>query len=96
MTCPHGGEIVSVTANTRAQADGGFILLDSDDFTITGCSFAPSGPAPCITVLWFVDAAQNLAGSNALTDSSEGQCIGPFGIQGFVSIDSTQAKGNGL
>ena len=50
MMCPHGGTVSVVSANTRMQAGGGFVLRSSDTFIIAGCALsALPTPQPCGT-----------------------------------------------
>lgn len=95
MKCPHGGTVTATTANTRAKADGAYILLASDMFSIAGCTFSPGYASPCAQVVWSTPASKNLVGSPVLTKDSVGMCIGPSGTQGKVMIVQNQLKAAG-
>lgn len=96
MKCPHGGTVTATTTNTRAKADGAYILCVSDTFSIAGCPFSTgSGPSPCAQVVWSTPASKNIVGSPVLTKDSVGMCIGPSGTQGKVMIVQNQLTAAG-
>lgn len=94
--CPHGGAIkLTPTTNAVANISGGFVLLETDLHTVSGCPFTipgtPPVPSPCLTVKW--SGGSTLIKVNqvgVLTKSSIGQCIGPTGVQGNAIIGNTQ------
>ena len=52
-SCPHQGQVTTVTTNTRVLVNGSFAATAADLFTVAGCTFAPGGAAhPCVTVDW--------------------------------------------
>jgi hypothetical protein len=96
LTCPHGGVVTASTGNVRVQAAAAYVLRSSDTFSIAGCAFATAaGPSPCSQVVWITQSMKNRVGDHALTQDSEGTCIGPSGIQGTVLIQATQTEGAG-
>jgi hypothetical protein len=99
LQCPHGGSVSAITSNTKAKADGAFILRISDTFTIAGCAFTlPSGtPHPCMQVQWMTSTLRVKAdGDLALAEGSVGMCLAADGVpQGTVLIASTQSKVQG-
>jgi len=98
LMCPHGGTVQAITTNTRAKADGGFLLRSTDTFVIAGCSLNISGmPHPCLQVQWVETALKSTVVSNpTLTDESVGLCVaGDQAVQGTVQISSTQTKVSG-
>jgi hypothetical protein len=99
MTCPHGGQVQIVTANTRVQAGGGFAVRSTDTFTIVGCPFVIAlVPHPCTQVQWAQPAQKSrVMGDFTLTEASVGLCTAADqSVQGPVSIVSTQAQVSGL
>jgi hypothetical protein len=97
MVCPHGGSVSATSSNTRVKADGAYVLRPSDTFMIAGCSFAPSGPHPCVSVSWTTAALRGkAAGDFALTTDSVGLCLAADGApQGTVSVVSAQLRARG-
>ncbi len=96
--CPHGGTVTAVSANTRAQAAGGYILRGSDTFTIAGCPFNVSGvPSPCVTVQWVqTDLNSQTMGDLTLSEASVGLCLAATQApQGTVLIMATQPRAAG-
>ena len=98
MMCPHGGTVSAVSSNTRAKADGSFILRASDTFTIAGCVLNVAGaPHPCVQVQWVQPTLQNkAAGDAALAEESVGLCkAGDQAVQGTVLVVFTQTRASG-
>ena len=100
LQCPHGGSVSITTTNTKAKADGGFIVRSSDTFTISGCPFtlpAPVGPHPCVRIQWLTTAMKVKADNNpALTRDSSGLCLAADSVpQGSVMVVNTQTKASG-
>lgn len=94
--CPHGGTITATTGNSRAQADGAFILRSSDTFSIASCPFSNGGSAsPCSQIVWSTQSLKNKVSDYVLTEDSDGMCMGPSGAQGNVVVSQTQRKGAG-
>lgn len=98
IQCPHGGQAILQTANTKVQADGGFILLESDIHPVAGCPFT-IGPkySPCVRIEWSAGSQQyKIQGKPALVMSSIGKCLGAEGAaQGVALVAQTQQKGSG-
>jgi hypothetical protein len=98
LSCPHQGSVSIICANTRAKANGEFIVRAGDTFSIAGCPFAigPT-PHPCLTVRWIVPALRNdAAGDDVLTQDSVGLCLAADQApQGTVLVQSMQARVSG-
>ena len=93
--CPHGGQVTTVSADTRVLVSGTPAALVSDQFVVAGCVFAPGGvPQPCLTVQWTTPTARTLvAGQPAITALSTGLCIAANGApNGPVIVVSTQPR----
>jgi hypothetical protein len=94
--CPHGGQLSTVSADTRVQAGGTPVALVTDQFMVAGCAFTlPSGtPQPCLTVQWSAPTARTLINSQpAITAASVGLCIAANGApNGPAIIASTQTQ----
>src|SRR5215470_231476 len=98
MMCPHGGLVNAISANTRVQAAGGFILRSSDTFIIASCPFflGPS-PHPCVLVNWVQPDTQSQVLSDfTLSEESVGLCVAADqAVQGTVLINFTQPRVSG-
>ncbi len=98
LQCPHGGTVTAATRNTRAKANGKFIVRASDTYTIAGCSYTIGPvPHPCVRVDWHVHAEHHKAhGDWSLTEDSVGYCLAADGgMQGSVVVSSTQVRAGG-
>jgi hypothetical protein len=93
--CPHGGQVTTISADTRVLASAMPVALASDQFIVAGCAFAlPSGPQPCVMVQWTAPAARVLVnGQPAITALSAGICIAANGVpNGPATVVSTQLR----
>jgi len=98
MMCPHGGTVNAISSNTKAKADGGYLLRSSDTFIIAGCPLNVAGaPHPCMQVQWVQTALKSKAiGDFTLTLDSVGLCVAADqAVQGTVLINTTQPKVSG-
>jgi hypothetical protein len=98
LQCPHGGTVNIGTRNTRAKANGNFIIRATDTYTIAGCAYTiGTVPHPCVRVDWPVHANHHQShGDWSLTESSLGLCFAADGgIQGSVVVSSTQVRAGG-
>ena len=95
ITCPHGGQAMLTTANTKSFASGGAALLETDVHPILGCPFTLPGPkpSPCIRLEWSAGASQVTINSAAVVVmSSLGKCLNAEGAIQGLAIKSTQMK----
>lgn len=95
LMCPHGGQAVLVTPNTRVSALGARVLLESDVHVVTGCPFTVGTTyMPCVRIEWSSGAARaELDGTAPLVETSIGQCLNAQGgSQGVAVIVNTQQK----
>jgi len=98
LTCPHGGTVSIVSSNTKVTVNGSPAALQSDTFTISGCSYqipaTPPIPSPCVTVQWVMSDMQTTVNSTAtLSQGSSGLCLAATQApQGSVSITAGQSK----
>jgi hypothetical protein len=93
--CPHGGQVVTISADARVLASGMPVALASDQFVVAGCAFAVGPlPQPCMTVQWLTPTVSTLvAGQPAITALSVGLCIAANGVPGGPAIvASTQPR----
>ena len=77
VMCPHGGSVTLSTSQSDAEAEGGKVILVSDEHTIAGCAFTVPGPKPqpCVKLRWQVGAASTKVNDTAVvTQSSVGLC----------------------
>jgi hypothetical protein len=99
IQCPHGGQAVLTTANSKVSAERATVLLESDVHTITGCPFTVgSSPSPCVRIDWSGGATKaQVNGTAVLLKTSIGQCLNaPGGVQGVAVIVNTQMKASAL
>lgn len=96
MQCPHGGQAILITSNTKLLVDNAPALLETDVHPVAGCPFTLPGPkySPCVRIEWTAGAAQAASNSiKVLVKSSVGKCISAEGaIQGVAIIVNTQIK----
>ena len=99
ITCPHGGQVNSVSRNAPVLVDGMPAALLNDVFTITGCPFqvqTPAGtaPRPCVTAVWTEPAVRVVvSGLPALLATSTGVAMSAEQIpQGPVIVISAQSR----
>lgn len=97
--CPHGGQVTTVSSNTRVLAGGQPVATTGDQFMVAGCAFTvpPSKPQPCVKVQWLVPATRVLVnGSPAILRTSSGLCQSADQIPGGPpSVVNTQMKAMG-
>jgi hypothetical protein len=99
MMCPHGGQVQAISSNTRAQANGGFLLRASDTFVIAGCPFILGlVPHPCMQVQWVLPATGSQAvGDFTLTEASVGLTVAAdMAVQGTVLVTMAQPRVSGI
>lgn len=100
IQCPHGGKVNLNTKNTKVDADGTKVLLESDVHTVTGCPFTLPGPkpSPCVKVEWKAGTTKaTVDGEKILMTSSVGLCkSGEGSPQGTAIISNTQQKAEGV
>jgi hypothetical protein len=94
--CPHGGQITTISANTRVLVNGMPVATMADTSLVAGCAFTvpPGKPQPCLKVQWLVPAVRVLInGQPALIQTSTGLCQSPEQIpQGPPTIVATQPR----
>ena len=95
IMCPHGGQAILMTSNTRVTAGGAPTLLESDVHVVAGCPFMVGTKyQPCVKIEWSGGAAKTSFGGTApLVQSSIGQAKSAEGmVQGMAIIVSTQME----
>lgn len=99
IMCPHGGQAILLTSNTKVSPVGVPALLESDIHPVVGCPFT-IGPkySPCIRIEWSSGATSSAVdGIPVLIQSSIGKCFSPEGaIQGVALVVNTQIKVSAL
>jgi hypothetical protein len=97
--CPHGGQVTTVSTNTRVLVGGQPVATTADQFMVAGCAFTvpPSKPQPCVKVQWLAPAMRVLVnGSPAILRTSPGLCQSAEQIPGGPpSVVNTQTKALG-
>lgn len=80
VICPHGGSVSLSTSQSDVEAEGGKVILTSDEHSISGCPFQiPAGPStkpqPCVKVKWVQGTAQAKVNDTAIVNqASVGLC----------------------
>jgi hypothetical protein len=98
MTCPHGGTVQAIPADSSVTAGGAPLVTASDTFLIAGCAFVIGVvPSPCLTVQWVQPATGSTKSQNpTLTEASTGLCLAAtMAAQGPVLILATQPNVTG-
>jgi len=101
MSCTHQGQIMPSGSPLSARVTlGGQPALKGPipGYSIAACTFSTpdSGPKPCVTAQWTVNATRVLIeGMPALLSSSTGITIGPLGTQGTPSVTLSQVRVSG-
>ncbi len=99
IMCPHGGQVICITTNTKVFADGSQALLESDIHPVAGCPFTIGLKySPCVRVEWEAGTGKvKIDNTPVLVRSSIGKCINAEGaIQGVAVIAATQMKVSGI
>jgi hypothetical protein len=98
--CPHGGQVTTISTNTRVHVNGLQAATIGDTYLVAGCAFTvpPGKPQPCIKVLWLVPASRVLIGGQpAILAASAGICQSPEQIpQGPPVVIATQTRVSGI
>ena len=93
--CPHGGQVNTISSNSRVLVSGQPIATISDTYLVAGCAFmAGTKPQPCVKVQWLVPATRVLVGGQPpILQTSTGLCLSAEQIPGGPpSVTSTQTK----
>lgn len=97
--CPHGGQVQTISANTRVLVGGMPAATMTDNYLVAGCVFvAGTKPQPCIRVQWLVPAARVFVmGQPVILQTSTGLCLSAEQIpQGPPAILVTQPRVMGM
>lgn len=99
-TCPHGGQVATISKNTRVMVSGQPVATMSDTYMVAGCAFTvpPGKPQPCVKVQWLVPATRVFVnGQPAILQASTGICQSPEQIpQGPPLVVATQTRVSGI
>ncbi|MDP9190330.1 MAG: hypothetical protein M3P06_01330 [Acidobacteriota bacterium] len=93
--CPHGGQVTTISSNTRVLISGMQAATVSDTSMVAGCVFtAGTKPQPCVLVKWLVPAVRvKVNGQPVLLQTSAGLCQSVEQIpQGPPAILTTQTR----
>lgn len=93
--CPHGGQVNTISSNSRVLVGGQPIATISDTYLVAGCAFmVGTKPQPCVKVQWLVPATRVLVGGQPpILQTSTGLCLSADQIPGGPpSVTSTQTK----
>ncbi len=99
VMCPHGGQALLLTSNTKITADGALVLLQTDVHPVVGCPFVIGlKPSPCLRIEWNAPATKTtINGVSPLTQTSIGICYSPESApQGVAIVVNTQIKVSSL
>lgn len=99
VTCPHGGQVQTVSSNARVLLGGLPAATIGDAYLVAGCVFTTGPkPQPCIRVQWLVPAARVLVmGQPVIVQTSVGLCLSAEEIpQGPPTVVATQPRVVGM
>jgi hypothetical protein len=99
VMCPHGGQVTLNTSQSDVEAEGGKVILVSDEHSIAGCAFqipvgAGTKPQPCVKLRWQVGAMMaTVNGTAVVNQASVGLCYSAEEIpQGPAIIASAASQ----
>jgi hypothetical protein len=99
-TCPHGGQVSTISTNTRVLVSGQPVATLGDTYLVAGCAFTvpPGKSQPCVKVQWLVPATRVLVGGKpAILQTSTGICQSAEQIpQGPPIVIATQTRVSGI
>ena len=93
--CSHGGQVQTVSTNTRVLVGGMPVATVGDQFVVAGCAFNVSGtPHPCVKVQWLTPATRvQVNGQPVILQSTTGLGLaGDQAPQGPPTIAATQTR----
>lgn len=93
--CPHGGQMSTITTNSRVLVSGQPVAALSDMYLVAGCALNVSGfPHPCVTVRWLTPATRVFVnGQPAILQTSIGLCqAADLVTQGAPIVVATQTR----
>lgn len=96
--CPHGGQISTISTNTRVLVSKQQVATFADTFLVAGCAFTvPPKPQPCVKVQWLVPAIRVFVSKNpVILSASSGLCQSAEQIpQGAPIVTVTQVRVKG-
>ena len=96
--CPHGGQMTTISSNTRVLVSGQPVATLADQYLIAGCAFTvPTGkPQPCVTNQWLTPATR-VHGQPVILQTSTGICFSAEQIpQGPPVVVTTQPRVVGM
>ncbi len=97
--CPHGGQVTTISSNSRVLVGGQPVAVASDTFQVLGCAFTvpPAKPQPCVQVQWLVPALRvKVNGQPVVLQTSSGICLSAEQVpQGPPTIVATQPRVRG-
>ena len=93
--CPHGGQVQTISSNTRVLLGGMPAATLADTYLVAGCVFTVgTKPQPCVRVQWLVPAVRvTVMGQPVILQTSTGLCLSAEQIpQGPPTIVATQPR----
>ena len=94
--CTHGGQVQTISSNTRVLVNGMPVATLSDQYVVAGCAFTlPSAtPHPCVKIQWLVPATRVMVnGQPVILQSSTGLGLAADQVpQGPPTIAATQTR----
>jgi hypothetical protein len=95
IVCPHGGQVLLLTSNTRVFVGNVPALMESEIHPVIGCAFTVGSKySPCVKVGWTQGSVKTkVNGVSLLVKNSIGKCTNLEGApQGTAIIINTQLK----
>lgn len=93
--CSHGGQVQTVSTNSRVLVSGMPVATLADQFLVAGCPVVIAGaPHPCVRVQWLVPAARvQVMGQPVILQTSTGLGLAPDQApQGPPTVVATQPR----
>ncbi|MDF2867067.1 MAG: hypothetical protein K0S11_537 [Gammaproteobacteria bacterium] len=92
ITCMHGAQAQAVTVCPRVQVDKQPVILQTANYTVSGCPNIPEAGGPCATGQWIQGATRVFSqGTPLLIDISQGLCA-PTGVKLVVAMAQMRVK----
>ena len=95
VLCLHAGQAQPVATNPRVKLGGQPLVVQSNSYTITGCTMPPpiSGNGPCVSATWITAATRVRAGGvPVLLQDSQAICA-PTATGLQVLVTQVRVKG---
>jgi hypothetical protein len=96
VLCLHAGQAQPVVTDLRVKVGGQPVVVQSNTYTIAGCTMPPpiAGNGPCVTATWITAATRvRASGVPVLLQDSQAICA-PTGTGLNIILTQVRVKGN--